>query len=143
MYDTIKLTDFGAIRQLMNAVNDTRQECSIAKMAFMAPEAILTGRPTMQSDIWSLGCTLFHLATGIPPWTGNNGPLSLLKAIQSNLTFPLAALENCGLDCHAIKLILSCLKIDPNERPASPVLLLSSFLYETIPYEKVTIQPNW
>jgi hypothetical protein len=143
VYDIIKLVDFGAIRQLMNAVSDTKQEYSIARMAFMAPETILTGRPTMQSDMWSLGCTLFHLATGIPPWDGNDGPLSLLKAIQSNLAFPLTALETCGLDCHAIKLILSCLKIDPSERPASPVLLLSPFLYEPIPYDKITIQSSW
>jgi len=34
----------------------------------MAPETIIEGNYTRKTDIWSLGCTLLELATGVLPW---------------------------------------------------------------------------
>ncbi|KPI88168.1 kinase-like protein [Leptomonas seymouri] len=63
----VRLTDFG----LSAAVSDARvTHPNIGSMAFMAPEASVTGGgkllPTAR-DVWSLGVTFYCLATGMSP----------------------------------------------------------------------------
>lgn len=58
----IKIIDFGAAHQFMEGVTGTL----IGKQCYIAPEQ-LRGKPTVQSDIYSFGCTLHFLLTGIDP----------------------------------------------------------------------------
>ena len=43
----------------------------------MAPEQIRGERGGAQSDIYSIGCLLYHMLAGNPPFTGDN-PLSIM-----------------------------------------------------------------
>ncbi|MBX9568260.1 MAG: serine/threonine protein kinase [Candidatus Obscuribacterales bacterium] len=58
----IRLIDFGAAHQFMEGVTGTL----IGKQCYIAPEQ-LRGKPNVQSDIYSFGCTLFFLTTGKDP----------------------------------------------------------------------------
>ncbi len=61
---TCKLADFGNSKHIMNDVNN-----SIKGTAhWMAPEVIKQSKYGRNSDVWSLGCTVYEMATGRPPW---------------------------------------------------------------------------
>ncbi|KAL8901294.1 MAG: hypothetical protein Q9207_005280 [Kuettlingeria erythrocarpa] len=58
----VKIIDFGQAR-----VHGHMGEihCSLV---FRAPEAVLNGEWGMPADVWSLGCTMFELIVGYPPF---------------------------------------------------------------------------
>ena len=58
----LKLIDFGAANEFVGAATGTL----IGKQAYIAPEQF-RGKALPQSDIYSLGCTLYYLATGEDP----------------------------------------------------------------------------
>ncbi len=59
---TVRLLDFNVAQQLESASTKT----VVGKHNYMAPEQF-KGKPTTQSDLYSLGCTLFYLLTGQDP----------------------------------------------------------------------------
>ncbi|NXH48409.1 M3K19 kinase, partial [Dicaeum eximium] len=67
----IKLIDFGCARRLARAsLGGTRSELlrSVRGTPYwMAPEVITESGYGRKSDIWSVGCTVFEMATGKPP----------------------------------------------------------------------------
>jgi tRNA A-37 threonylcarbamoyl transferase component Bud32 len=59
---SIKLIDFGAANLFLGTATGTL----VGKQSYISPEQF-RGKATPQSDIYSLGCTLFFLATGKDP----------------------------------------------------------------------------
>lgn len=59
---TVRLLDFNVAQQLESASTKT----VVGKHNYMAPEQF-KGKPTTQSDLYSLGCTLYYLLTGQDP----------------------------------------------------------------------------
>jgi cell division control protein CDC15 len=66
----VKLADFGVATKLTDAVKNI----SFAGTPYwMAPEVIeMSGHVTSVCDIWSVGCTVFELLTGKPPYYNMN-----------------------------------------------------------------------
>ncbi len=63
----IKVIDFGVSRRL----SDPFEDASIAGTPWcMAPEQ-WQGRPQAASDVYALGCMLYNLITGVPPFEGS------------------------------------------------------------------------
>ena len=91
----------------------------------MAPEIILDKGYERFADIWSLGCTVFEMLTGKPPFTGNNHYDISVKVInhkEENLKFP----KFMGI--YPKDFIKSCLKKSPYERKNVLKLLNHPFL---------------
>ena len=60
-----------------------------------APEAGRQGAgPTWQSEIYALGCTLYHLMAGRPPFTGDDVSAKLMQHATAE---PVAPLETFGV----------------------------------------------
>jgi tRNA A-37 threonylcarbamoyl transferase component Bud32 len=59
---SLKLIDFNVAQQ----TNDTITGTIVGKQCYLPPEQF-QGEPVIQSDIYSMGATLFFLATGSPP----------------------------------------------------------------------------
>lgn len=60
--ETLSIIDFGAANSFLGTATCTL----IGKQAYIPPEQ-LRGKPTVKSDLYSFGCTLFFLLTGKDP----------------------------------------------------------------------------
>jgi serine/threonine protein kinase len=70
---TVKVLDFGlavALEQ-SDASRITRTGMTPGTPAYMAPEQLLTGLSTPQSDLYALGCTLHEMLTGAKVFSGS------------------------------------------------------------------------
>jgi serine/threonine protein kinase len=70
----IKIIDLGLA--LQNEFEDervTREGTTVGTVDYMAPEQARDSRATsVQSDLYSLGCTFYYLLTGVPPFPGGH-----------------------------------------------------------------------
>ena len=111
--DNPKLTDFGIARAL-DSTQESRANSFLGTAAYSSPEQLQGHKVTPKSDVYSLGATLYHAATGGPPFTG--APIEVanqqvLKAPEP----PRARGASMGAGLEA--LILDCLAKDPGGRP--------------------------
>jgi serine/threonine protein kinase len=85
---TVKLTDMGLARQLeeLEDAKITRDGTTVGTVDYMAPEqAKDSHRADIRSDIYSLGCTWFHMLAGTPPYTGGNAMERVLKHLNAHV----------------------------------------------------------
>ena len=75
---TVKLMDFG-IAHSENSADLTKTGTALGSVRYMSPEQIQGGPIDARSDIYSLGVTLYELATGQPPFK-TDSDVSLLAA---------------------------------------------------------------
>jgi serine/threonine protein kinase len=70
----IKITDLGlALQAEFEDERVTREGTTVGTVDYMAPEQARDSRAaSLQSDLYSLGCTFYYLLTGIPPYPGGD-----------------------------------------------------------------------
>nr|CAG8455621.1 4173_t:CDS:10 [Entrophospora candida] len=84
----VQLCDFGVAGQL--TASSTKRTSFVGTPYWMAPEVIIEGATyDTKADIWSLGITVYEIATGNPPYHDQNA----MKAIQLIPKKPPARLE--------------------------------------------------
>jgi uncharacterized RDD family membrane protein YckC len=66
----IKILDFGLVKSLHGDAELTRNGAIIGSPLYMAPEQGRGEEVDHRADIYSLGCALYHMLTGRPPFTG-------------------------------------------------------------------------
>ncbi|HTO72763.1 MAG TPA: protein kinase, partial [Gemmatimonadales bacterium] len=66
----VKIMDFGLAKVVSDALADRTSVKGTP--LYMAPEQVTGEQVDHQSDIYSLGCTLYRMATGRPPFTGGD-----------------------------------------------------------------------
>lgn len=81
---TVKLLDFGVLAEIAR----TTDEGPAGTPAYVAPERICGEPPTPATDAYALGCTLYEVLSGAPPF---GGPIAaILAAHQERDPAPLA-----------------------------------------------------
>ncbi|CAD5327646.1 unnamed protein product [Arabidopsis thaliana] len=123
----VKLADFGLAK-----VIDIKSLGRTPYWNWMAPEVILNpkdydgyGTP---ADIWSLGCTVLEMLTGQIPYSDLEPAAALFKIGKGKL---LKIPDTVSLD--ARHFILTCLKVNPEERPTAAELLNHPFVNRPLP----------
>lgn len=123
-----KLVDFGISRMLDEGDELTTSTEQLLTPSYAAPEQLSGQRPTVATDIYSLGAVLFELATGVPPYPVRPPQLALIlratdtdrqrrpseAARRPDAPFPTAQLRG---DIDAI--VLKAMKQDPDDRYAT------------------------
>jgi eukaryotic-like serine/threonine-protein kinase len=76
---TVKLSDFGVAERMFRSLewenNATKTASIYGNAAYLAPEVAFGvggGEPTVASEIYSLGCIMYHVLKGMQPFEGNN-----------------------------------------------------------------------
>ncbi|KAL6760391.1 kinase-like domain-containing protein [Haematococcus lacustris] len=83
---TAQLADFGLARALQPGQGITFQgKSTVGTASYMSPEALLEGKLSYQSDIFSLGMCLFEMVHGVGAHDGHSMRQVLLSALHSDL----------------------------------------------------------
>jgi serine/threonine-protein kinase len=75
--DTLKITDFGIAR--LTDTSKTKTGIIFNTPSYMSPEQLAGTNVTGQSDLFSLGITLYQLLTGMPPFRADSIPKLMQK----------------------------------------------------------------
>jgi hypothetical protein len=67
----VKVLDFG-IARAGDPAGATRTQAVLGTAAYLSPEQASGGPAGPQADLYSLGCVLFEMLTGAPPFTGDS-----------------------------------------------------------------------
>ena len=111
----IKLGDFG-IALDTGAVEITDQGLTVGSYLYMSPEQIRGERSvSYQTDLYALGCLLFELVTGAPPFEGQN----FAQIFGQHLNSDPPSARNVVSDCPEVldELIRSLLSKNSDDRP--------------------------
>lgn len=65
----IRLTDFGLSKRNING-NDALSVCGTPE--YLAPEVLLKKGHGKAVDWWTLGCVIYEMLTGLPPYYSNS-----------------------------------------------------------------------
>lgn len=68
----IKLTDFGLAKLFLASTEITATGAILGTPEYMSPEQFEGARADHRADIYALGCTLFFMLTGRPPFEGTD-----------------------------------------------------------------------
>jgi serine/threonine-protein kinase len=83
--ESVKLADFGIAKAAGEATSLTSTGMTVGTMQYISPEAIEGEEVDNRSDLYSLGCTAFHLLTGRPPFTRT----SIASTMSAHLSEPV------------------------------------------------------
>ncbi len=117
----VRLIDFALARKIPTAWErffwKQRQRTIQGTRSYLSPEQILREPVDLRTDVYSFGCTLFHLAAGVQPFTAATSD----ELLKKHLT---AAPPNLALECpdaepEFIDLVRRMMGKKPPERPRS------------------------
>ena len=98
---TAVVADFGIAKLVTNAKGNslTRAGIAVGTVAYMSPEQAAAGPVDGRSDIYALGCVLFEMLTGRPPFVGKTTravvaahftePMPSLSALRDDIAAPV------------------------------------------------------
>ncbi|AVH93857.1 protein kinase [Streptomyces cinereoruber] len=95
-HDRVVLTDFG-IAQVEGEQKLTETGAFIGSPEYIAPERVLGRRPGPESDLWSLGITLYQAVEGVSPFRRRTTPSTLQAILLAELPPPQRSREMTAL----------------------------------------------
>lgn len=115
-----KLADFGLCK-LQEEVADpegrlTRTGIALGTPIYMSPEQCYGQQTDVRSDIYSFGCTLFEMLTGVPPFSGETPAALLMKHVSEQPPRLLDVVKGSGMPPQLQDIYLRCLQKNPRER---------------------------
>lgn len=106
----VKVIDYGVARKISDVAGDT----IAGTPAYMSPEQ-WRGMPTVQSDVYALGCLLYELVTGGHPFHGTL-PQMMMGHCEALAPRPSTLRSDVPADLE--RLIMRAMAKDPSMRPS-------------------------
>jgi tetratricopeptide (TPR) repeat protein len=120
---TPKVGDFGlALTADLSRLTD--ENMMVGTYYYMPPEQAMGGDVTAEADLYSLGAMLYEMATGRPPFTGDDMVAIIGQHINTAPVSP--SWYRPDLPPALAALIMKLLEKDPNKRPASATEVLET-----------------
>jgi eukaryotic-like serine/threonine-protein kinase len=120
-HGVLKVTDFGLAKSYAADKSLTARGMVVGTADYIAPEQARGEELDERADVYALGCTLFHLLTGHPPYRAQQGPSvkEYLEVMRMHLTGPIpnprADVANADAElAHAIETMMTK---ERNRRP--------------------------
>lgn len=112
----LKLSDFG-LATFASAQNLTAAGKTMGTFRYMSPEQIRGKNIGAKADLYSLGCVMYEVLTGRPPFDGN----SPAEILDQHLHKSPPRVSSISFDCPADldELVSALLQKDPANRPAN------------------------
>jgi serine/threonine protein kinase len=122
---TVKIIDFGSCKDMDGTEFEKKFDLERQKQKskkptyknfvgtpnYMAPECVRNKNSDFKSDMWSIGCLLYQMFTGFPPFLGKSDYLIFQKSTMAKYSSP----ENV-IPSDAIDLISKLIVVDPSMR---------------------------
>jgi beta-lactam-binding protein with PASTA domain/tRNA A-37 threonylcarbamoyl transferase component Bud32 len=111
----IKVMDFGIARAVADTQATMTQTAQVIGTAqYLSPEQARGERVDARSDLYSVGCLLYELLTGRPPFTGDS-PVSIAYQHVREAPVPPSRVDP-DLPDWADPIVLRAMEKDPNDR---------------------------
>ncbi|KAF8876992.1 kinase-like domain-containing protein [Gymnopilus junonius] len=125
-------TDFASVGFYLSNFSHARIQSENVPLdpssTFLPPEASIEGaKIDTKADIWMLGCTIYTLVIGRPPFDDSPGPLTREKVEEVTANIKTAISATKAMSPQDAKkttsVIKVCMKFNPAERPSADHLL--------------------
>ncbi|WZO99145.1 serine/threonine-protein kinase [Isosphaeraceae bacterium EP7] len=114
-----KLADLGLAIDLTDPGQVTSQGVTLGTLDYLSPEQARSSRRVdIRSDIYSLGCTLYHMACGCVPFPATSLPAKLCAHLADEPRPPTEI--SPGLPAGLEQVILRMMRKDPADRYCDP-----------------------
>ncbi|XP_075686445.1 3-phosphoinositide-dependent protein kinase 1 [Rhinoderma darwinii] len=84
----IQITDFGTAKVLSSDSRQARANSFVGTAQYVSPELLTEKSACKSSDLWALGCIVYQLVAGLPPFRAGNEYLIFQKIIKLEYDFP-------------------------------------------------------
>ncbi|CUA70430.1 3-phosphoinositide dependent protein kinase-1 [Rhizoctonia solani] len=144
----VKITDFGSARidisegqgttntsvapsssangAIDSIIDQPRASSFVGTAEYVSPELLINNVTSRSSDVWAIGCILFQMLAGRPPFKGGSEYLTLEQVKRLEYEVP----EH--FDSVAEELVKRILVLDPAARPTTAAIRTHPFLADTV-----------
>ena len=111
----VKVMDFGIARALADAGNSVTQTAAVIGTAqYLSPEQARGEQVDARSDVYSLGCVLYEILTGEPPFIGDSPVAVAYQHVREDPVPP--SHKRPGLSAELDAVVLKALAKNPDNR---------------------------
>src|SRR6201993_2267705 len=113
--NAVKVMDFGIARALSDSGNSVTQTAAVIGTAqYLSPEQARGDSVDARSDVYSLGCVLYEMLTGEPPFIGDSPVAVAYQHVREDPVPPSQRHEGISADLDAV--VLKALAKNPENR---------------------------
>ncbi|KAE8232791.1 hypothetical protein CF326_g2178 [Tilletia indica] len=131
----IKISDFGISKKdaevIASSSKAPKKTALQGSVFWMAPEAVKQTSSSRKADIWSVGCLVVEMLTGMHPWPSLNQMQALFRIGSMKATPPMP--EDISENCRHF--LNWTFELDHTKRPTADDLLAHKFLMEVAQLE--------
>jgi eukaryotic-like serine/threonine-protein kinase len=113
--NAVKVMDFGIARAIADSGNSVTQTAAVIGTAqYLSPEQARGDAVDARSDVYSLGCVLYEILTGEPPFVGDSPVAVAYQHVREDPIPPSQRHEDVSADLDAV--VLKALAKNPDNR---------------------------